>query len=91
MAPDDFIMTLDSEEESPPDPIRPSKRSSPKQADEALLDPAFTFDMSGDPYTDLIHGGADYADLVKSGSRPVRSIRCFVLFAEYSLDRTQYP
>ncbi|KAI0286966.1 P-loop containing nucleoside triphosphate hydrolase protein [Russula aff. rugulosa BPL654] len=70
MAPDDFIMTLDSEEESSPDAIRPSKNSSAKEADEALLDPAFTFDMSGDPYTDLIQGGADFADLVKSGSRP---------------------
>ena len=73
MAPDDFIMTLDSGEESSSDAIRPSKHSSAKKADEALLDPAFTFDMSGDPYTDLIHGGADFADLVKSGSRPVRS------------------
>ena len=74
MAPDDFIMTLDSEEEEPSsDVIRPSKHSSAKKADEALLDPAFTFDMSGDPYTDLIHGGADFADLVKSGSRPVRT------------------
>jgi ATP-dependent RNA helicase DDX27 len=73
MAPDDFIMTLDSEEESSSEVIRPSKHSSSKKADEALLDPAFTFDMSGDPYTDLIDGGADFADLVKSGSRPVRS------------------
>ncbi len=73
MAPDDFIMTLDSEEESSPDAIRPSKHSSAKEADEAQLDPAFTFDMSGDPYIDLIRGGADFADLVKSGSRPVRS------------------
>ena len=73
MAPDDFIMTLDSEEESPSEAIRPSKHSNAKESDEALLDPAFAFDMSGDPYTDLIHGEADFADLVKSGSRPVRS------------------
>jgi ATP-dependent RNA helicase DDX27 len=74
MAPDDFIMTLDSEEEPEPSSgaIRPSKHPSAKKADEALLDPAFTFDMSGDPYTDLIQGEADFADLVKSGSRPVR-------------------
>jgi ATP-dependent RNA helicase DDX27 len=73
MAPDDFVMTLDSEEESPPDAINLSKHPSSKEADGALLDPAFIFDMSGDPYTDLIHGGADFADLVKSGSKPVRS------------------
>jgi ATP-dependent RNA helicase DDX27 len=77
-------MTLDSEEESPSDAIRPSKHSSSKKADESLLDPAFTFDMSGDPYTDLIHGGgADFADLVKSGSKPVRSFgssSCSLMF-----------
>jgi len=72
MAVDDFIMTLDSEEESPPDTIRRSKHSSTKEVDEALLDPAFTFDMSGDPYTDILRGGADFADVVKSGSKPVR-------------------
>ena len=72
MAPDDFVMTLDSDEESPSDTIRISKHSVSKDADEALLDPAFTFDMSGDPYIDLIHGGTDFADLVKSGSKPVR-------------------
>ncbi|KAH9985378.1 DEAD-domain-containing protein [Russula compacta] len=63
-------MTLDSDEESPPDVIRHSKHSASKEADEALLDPAFTFDMSGDPYIDLLHGGADFADVVKSGSKP---------------------
>jgi ATP-dependent RNA helicase DDX27 len=72
MALDDFIMTLDSEEESPPDTIGRSKHSSTKEVDDALLDPAFTFDMSGDPYTDILHRGADFADVVKSGSKPVR-------------------
>ena len=91
MAPDDFIMTLDSEEESSPDAIRPSKRSSTKEADEAQLDPAFTFDMSGDPYTDLIHGGADYADLVKSGSRPVRSFAALSCSLNVVLVRIPYP
>jgi ATP-dependent RNA helicase DDX27 len=73
MAPDDFIMTLDSEEESPSDPIRRPKNVSGKDADEAPLDPAFTFDISGDPYAELLDGGAGFADVVKSGSRPVRS------------------
>jgi ATP-dependent RNA helicase DDX27 len=72
MALDDFVMTLYSEDESPPDITKPSKHSSAKEADEALLDPAFTFDMSGDPYTDILHGGADFVDVVKSGSKPVR-------------------
>ena len=74
MAHDDFVMTLDSEEESPSDTIGRSKHSSAKEADEALLDPAFTFDMSGDPYIDILQGAADFADVVKSGSKPVRQV-----------------
>ena len=67
-------MTLDSEdEESPSDTVKRPKKSSSKQADEPQLDPAFTFDMSGDPYADLLHGGANFVDFVKSGSKPVRS------------------
>lgn len=74
MAPDDFVMTLDSEdEESPSDAVKRSKKSSAKETDEPQLDPAFTFDMSGDPYVDLLHGGANFVDVVKSGSKPVRS------------------
>lgn len=82
MAPDDFVMTLDSEEESPSNAVKPSKSSGSKEVDEALLDPAFTFDMSGDPYTDLIQGGTDITDLVKSGSKPVRFFRA----SSYSLN-----
>lgn len=91
MAPDDFVMTLDSEEESPSKATRISKHSGSKDADEALLDPAFTFDMSGDPYIDLIHGGADVADLVKSGSKPVRSFSALSCSLNIGLVRIRYP
>lgn len=74
MAPDDFVMTLDSDEESPSEAVTHTKSSGSKVVDEAQLDPALTFDMSGDPYSDLFHGEANYADIVKSGSKPVRSI-----------------
>ncbi|KAI9454005.1 DEAD-domain-containing protein [Russula earlei] len=74
MAADDFVMTLDSEEESPSVATRHSKSSLSRDADEALLDPTFTFDNLGDPYTDLLQGEADFADVVKSGSKPVRSL-----------------
>lgn len=74
MASGDFVMTLDSEdEESPSDAFKRSKKSTAKEADEPQLDPEFTFDMSGDPYTDLLHGGANFVDVVISGSKPVRS------------------
>ncbi|KAH9982400.1 DEAD-domain-containing protein [Lactifluus volemus] len=69
MVQDDFVMTLGSDEESPSDAIVPPKHSASKEADEAQLDPAFTFDISGDPYSDLLRGGTSFTDVVKSGSR----------------------
>jgi ATP-dependent RNA helicase DDX27 len=72
MVQDDFVMTLGSDEESPSDAIVPPKHSASKEADEAQLDPAFTFDISGDPYSDLLRGGTSFTDVVKSGSRLVR-------------------
>ena len=73
MAPDDFVMTLDSDEESPSEVLTQAKNSS-KVVDEAQLDPALTFDISGDPYSDLFHGVANYTDIIESGSKPVRLI-----------------
>ncbi|KAH9175286.1 DEAD-domain-containing protein [Lactarius sanguifluus] len=70
MALDDFVMTLDSDEESPSEAVAHAKFSGSKVVDEAQLDPALTFDISGDPYTDLFHGVANYTDVVKSGSKP---------------------
>ncbi|KAH9064293.1 DEAD-domain-containing protein [Lactarius vividus] len=61
MAPDDF---------SPSEAVAHAKFSGSKVVDEAQLDPALTFDISGDPYTDLFHGVANYTDVVKSGSKP---------------------
>jgi ATP-dependent RNA helicase DDX27 len=72
MVQDDFVMTLGSDEESPPDAVVRLKPSSSKEADEAQLDPAFTFDISGDPYNDLLRGGTNFTDVVKSGSQLVR-------------------
>ena len=74
MAPDDFVMTLDSDEESPSEIVTHAKLSGSKVVDEAQLDPTLTFDISGDPYSDLFHGEANYTDVVKIGSKPVRII-----------------
>ena len=74
MAPDDFVMTLDSDEESPSEAVIHAKVSGSKAVDDAQLDPALTFDISGDPYSDLLHGVENHTDLVKSGSKPVRLI-----------------
>lgn len=67
-------MTLDSDEESPSEALTQTKFSRSKSVDEAQLDPDLTFDISGDPYSDLFHGVANYTDVVQSGSKPVRLI-----------------
>ena len=85
MAPDDFVMTLESEDEVSPNAVKRSNNSSTKEADEPQLDPAFTFDMSGDPYADLLHRGANFVDVVKSGSKPVRLFDAFDPFTLYML------
>ena len=36
------------------------------------LDPEFTFDLSGDPYSSFLDEHLDVQDLVKKGSKPVR-------------------
>lgn len=67
---DDFVMTLDSDGE---DTI-PSRAATSKEApttEDAQLNPDFVFDLSGDPYADLLGDTLDIQDLVKSGSKPV--------------------
>lgn len=41
-------------------------------AEEAVeLNPEFTFDLSGDPYSEFLDEHLDVQDLVKKGSKPV--------------------
>ncbi|KAG1769255.1 DEAD-domain-containing protein [Suillus occidentalis] len=63
----DFVMTIESDDESPP-----QRRSSKKQQvdDAAHLDPDFHFDVAGDPYIDLIEFGTQHEDIVKKVSKP---------------------
>ncbi|KIJ68429.1 hypothetical protein HYDPIDRAFT_106624 [Hydnomerulius pinastri MD-312] len=61
----DFIMTIDSDDEK-----RPQKRpKNPAHEDEAPIDPDFHFDLSGDPYTDLLELN-QAQDIVKKVSKP---------------------
>ncbi|KAG2752414.1 DEAD-domain-containing protein [Suillus brevipes Sb2] len=63
----DFVMTIESDDESPP-----QRRSSKKQQvdDAAHLDPDFHFDVAGDPYIDLFEFGTQHEDIVKKVSKP---------------------
>lgn len=73
MAMDDFIMTIDSDEEDTPLPLpKTSKSAKPQKIDneDAQLNADFTFDLTGDPYADMI-SGSNLQDVVKKGSRPV--------------------
>lgn len=72
---DDFVMTLDSDTEDlpPPPPTKQAKGKQKAVDDDAQLNPNFTFDISGDPYGDLLDGPDAVKDLVKSGSKPVSS------------------
>jgi hypothetical protein len=79
MAVDDFIMTIDSDVDDQ-HPLRANKsaRNSNSQAvDDAHLNPEFSFDPSGDAYTDLLNHRNDLRDLVKTGSKPVSSFHPF--------------
>ncbi|PSS37722.1 hypothetical protein PHLCEN_2v415 [Hermanssonia centrifuga] len=63
MATMDFVMTIDSDDED-------SQNKKNKPVDDTQLNPDFIFDLSGDPYTDLLDGGSDLHDYVKKGSKP---------------------
>lgn len=74
MAVDDFIMTIDSDEEDdiilPPSKVSKSAKSQKADPEDAQLNADFTFDLAGDPYAEIL-GGSNLHDLVKKGSRPV--------------------
>ena len=76
MAADDFIMTIDSDDESPP--ITSSKTKTTATED-AQLNPDFVFDLSGDPYSDLLGDTSGPQDYIKKGSKPVRFFTHFPL------------
>jgi hypothetical protein len=92
MAVDDFIMTINSDDEERPLPKGLRYAASQNvDPEDAQLNTEFTFDLNGDPYTDMI--GEFYShDLVKTGSRPV-SIMILTYNApihRFLLSRNQY-
>ncbi|KIM85227.1 hypothetical protein PILCRDRAFT_5570 [Piloderma croceum F 1598] len=70
MAAVDFIMTIGSDdEERPPSKGLRYAASQNLDPEDAQLNTEFTFDLNGDPYTDII-SEFHSRDLVKTGSRP---------------------
>ncbi|GLB36171.1 putative DEAD-domain-containing protein [Lyophyllum shimeji] len=64
----DYVMTLDSDSEGP----APFKHSEHDRlgTEDASLNPEFVFDVSGDPYVDIINQTEELGDYVKKGTRP---------------------
>ncbi|KAG6911950.1 hypothetical protein DXG01_000198 [Tephrocybe rancida] len=64
---DNYVMTLDSDSE---EPSLSSALKTAKLDAEDSLNPEFVFDISGDPYVDIVGQSTEYGDLVKKGTKP---------------------
>lgn len=64
----DYVMTIDSDAEDVPAETLPKKVTT-----DDTLNPDFTFDLSGDPYSDLLEVRRDGPDILK-GTKPVRLV-----------------
>lgn len=62
----EYIMTLESDAED--DPVKSSKLAT---NEDAQLDPDFSFDVTSDPYADILGDSSHIVDIVQAGSKPV--------------------
>jgi ATP-dependent RNA helicase DDX27 len=78
MACSDYVMTIDSDSED----LLVMTRTQPAKldAEEVDLSPEFVFDVSGDPYIDIVGYDADFEALVQKGSKSVSPL--LVVIAE---------
>jgi hypothetical protein len=78
MAPNNFIMTIDSDDEDlSPSRVLPSAKPRSVDPPDPQLNAEFTFDLVGDPYADIL-SESNLHDLVKKGSRPVSTFNVVV-------------
>ncbi|KAG5221887.1 nucleolar DEAD-box protein required for synthesis of 60S ribosomal [Salix suchowensis] len=61
----EYIMTLESDAED--DPVKPDKLPA---NEDTQLDPEFSFDVTSDPYADILGDSSHVADIVQAGSKP---------------------
>ena len=79
-------MTIESDTE---DSVPSTSKNEP--VDDSKLDPDFVFDLAGDPYSEIINKPLKIEDIVKTGSKPVRSYFCRLAnYNNNKFQRTQY-
>lgn len=64
----DYLMTIDSDDESSPPKVA---KVSKAEVEDASLNLDFVFDLSADPYADTFNGATGVEDVVKTGTKPV--------------------
>ena len=80
-------MTIDSGDEGSVEdpPPSPAKKVTKGHEVDETLNPDFTFDLSGDPYMDILGTENSARDIVKTGSRPVRAFTTVVARVKLSV------
>jgi hypothetical protein len=73
----DYVMTIDSDSEDFAIPVLSRTQPTKQDAEEVDLSPEFVFDVSGDPYIDIV--GNDL-DLEARGSKAVSPFLIVTLF-----------
>ena len=71
MANTDYVMTIDSDSEDFARPIITCPQPAKPDAEDVDLSPEFLFDVSGDPYIDVVGSDTDFEVLVQKGLKPV--------------------
>ncbi|TFY71055.1 hypothetical protein EVG20_g1953 [Dentipellis fragilis] len=87
MAPVDYVMTIDSDDEVSEPVVKTGKSSKRGEPEDAQLNPDLAFDLSGDPYTDLLFEAEAAPDVIQSGTKPV-PISVDDIIAKRRLQRT---
>jgi ATP-dependent RNA helicase DDX27 len=80
MANSDYVMTIDSDLEDFARPVTTRTQPAKPDVEDVDLSPEFVFDVSGDPYIDIVGSDADFEVLVQKGSKPVSPL--LVVIAE---------
>ena len=96
MTGDDYIRTIDSDDEVDVTTKTPTKTKGSSAKEDVTvqdaLNPDFTFDLTGDVYADVLAAGSNLTDLVKGSKHVCDTTQYSVYTYKYlELHRTQFP